>query len=93
MTRLMGVTMGFLAFLLVGGSSGVLAWVFYPGARRGKPKAKQFLLALLIGSIAAAIASYGGQFARFFQAGQMLEWCSAIVAACLAGCFYAAIAK
>ena len=93
MTLLMGVTMGFLAFLLVGGLSGVFAWVFYPGARRGKPKVKQFLLAILIGSIAAAIASYGGQFARLFQAGQMLEWCSAIVAACLAGCFYAAITK
>jgi uncharacterized membrane protein YeaQ/YmgE (transglycosylase-associated protein family) len=67
--------------------------VFYPGKRQSKPKIKKFLMAVLIGSIAALASSYIGQFAGLFQSGQMLEWLSAVVAACIAGCLYAAIAK
>jgi uncharacterized membrane protein YeaQ/YmgE (transglycosylase-associated protein family) len=90
MAALMGVAMGFLAFLVIGSLSGVFAWVFYPGAREAKPRAKQFLMAISIGFVAALASSYIGQFAGFFQSGQMLEWLSAIVASCLAGYVYAA---
>jgi len=34
-----------------------------------------------------------GQYAGFFQSGQMLEWLSAIFASCLVGCVFTAIAK
>jgi uncharacterized membrane protein YeaQ/YmgE (transglycosylase-associated protein family) len=93
MSVTMGVAMGFLAFLVIGGLTGVLALVFYPGKRQSKPKIKKFLMAVLIGSIAALASSYIGQFVGLFQSGQMLEWLSAVVAACIAGCLYAAIAK
>lgn len=89
----MGVLMGFLAFFVLGGLSGVFAWIFYPANRIGKPKAKKFLMAILFGFLASAIASYGGQITGLFQAGQIAEWFSAIVVASLAGCIYAAIAK
>jgi uncharacterized membrane protein YeaQ/YmgE (transglycosylase-associated protein family) len=93
MALLMGVAMGFLAFLAIGGLTGVFAWVFYPGAHKSKPKPKKFLMAALVGSIAALASSYAGQFAGLFQPGQILEWLSAIVAACLAGCFYAVLSR
>ncbi|WP_251368039.1 hypothetical protein [Polynucleobacter asymbioticus] len=90
MSATMGVAMGFLAFLVIGGLSSVFALVFYPRQGKSKPKTKKFLMAVLVGSIAALASSYIGQFVGLFQAGQMLEWLSAIVAACLAGCLYAA---
>ena len=90
MAATMGVVMGFLAFLVIGGLTGVFALAFYPGERKAKLKAKKFLMAALIGFIAALASSYTGQFAGLFQSGQMLEWLSAIVASCLAGCLYAA---
>ena len=86
----MGVAMGFLAFLVIGGLTGVLALVFYPGKRQSKPKIKKFLMAVLLGSLAALASSYIGQFAGLFQSGQMLEWLSAIVASCFIGSLYAA---
>ncbi len=85
--------MGFLAFFVVGGLSGVFAWIFYPGKRSGKPKAKQFLMAIFLGFLASILASYTGQMIGFFQAGQMLEWLSAMVASCLAGALFAGIGK
>ena len=93
MTATMGVAMGFLAFLVIGGLTGVFALVFYPGKRQSKPRAKKFLMAVLVGSIAALASSYIGQFAGLFQPGQMLEWLSAIFAACLVGCIFTALAK
>ncbi len=89
MAATMGVVMGFLAFLVIGGLTGVFALLFYPGQRRTKPKTKKFLIAVLIGFLAALASSYLGQFTGLFQSGQILEWLSAILAACLAGCFYA----
>ena len=86
----MGVAMGFLAFLVIGGLTGVFALAFYPRERKAKPKAKKFLVAALIGFITALASCYIGQFAGFFQSGQMLEWLSAIVASCLVGYLYAA---
>jgi hypothetical protein len=92
MTLLMGVTMGFLAFLLIGGVSGASAWIFYPGRASGSKPLKLFL-ACFLGFIAAASSSYAGQYTGFFQSGQMLEWLSAIFASCLAGCMFAAFTK
>ena len=88
MATTMGVAMGFLAFLVIGGLSGVFAWVFYPGARVARSKAKKLLMAIFFGFLAALTSSYIGQFAGFFQSGQIMEWLSAIVAACFAGFFY-----
>lgn len=93
MTRLMGVAMGFLAFLVIGGASGVFAWVFYPRPSTAKPKVQNLLMPILIGSLGALGGSYVGQLTGFFQSGQMWEWFSAIIASCVAGCFYAALAK
>ncbi len=93
MSATMGVAMGFLAFLVIGGLTGVFALVFYPGQRKSKPKAKKFLIAALIGFISALASSYVGQFAGFFQSGQMLEWLSAIAASSLVGVLYASTDK
>ena len=90
MAAIMGVTMGFLAFLVIGGLTGVFALAFYPVERKARPKIKGFLMAALIGFLSALVSSYVGQFTGFFQSGQMLEWLSAIVASCLVGCLYAA---
>jgi len=46
-----------------------------------------------LGFITALISSYLGQYLGFFQSGQMLEWMSAIFAACLVGCIFTALAK
>lgn len=93
MAVLMGAAMGFLAFLVIGGLTGVFALVFYPGKRQSKPVAKIFLIAALIGFLTALASSYTGQFTGLFQSGQMLEWLSAIVAACLAGYLYAVLSR
>lgn len=92
MTQLMGVTMGLLAFLLIGGASGASAWIFYPGKSSGSKPVKLFSASFL-GFIAAAASAYLGQYAGFFQSGQMLEWLSAIFASCLVGCIFTAFAK
>jgi uncharacterized membrane protein YeaQ/YmgE (transglycosylase-associated protein family) len=93
MSVTMGVAMGFLAFLVIGGLTGVFALVFYPGKRQSKPKIQKYLMAVLVGSIAALASSYIGQFAGLFQSGQMLEWLSAIASSYLAGALYAGLAK
>ena len=91
MAVIFGATMGFLAFLMIGGLTGLLAWVFYPGGRQTKLGVKKLLIVALIGFIAALTSSYVGQFVGLFQSGQMLEWLSAIGASCLVGSVYAAI--
>ena len=92
MTALMGVSMGFLAFLMIGGISGASTWIFYPGKSNG-PWLRKLLLAAFLGFIAALASSYLGQYFELFQAGQMLEWISAIFASCLVGCIFTALAK
>ena len=92
MTALMGVSMGFLAFLVIGGISGASAWIFYPGRFNG-PGRRKLLLAAFLGFITALASSYLGQYLGIFQSGQMLEWLSAIFASCLAGCIFTALAK
>jgi len=84
--------MGFLAFLVIGGISGASAWIFYPRASYGNRPVK-ILIAFLFGFIAAACSSYLGQYWGFFQAGQILEWATAIFASCAVGGVFAALAK
>jgi len=91
MTASMGVGMGFLAFLVIGGISGACAWGFYPGTKSRQKGLHKLLTAGFIGFLAAFAASYLGQYTNFFQAGQMLEWLSAIIASCLSGGIYAAL--
>jgi H+/Cl- antiporter ClcA len=91
-TLIMGVAMGFLAFLVIGGISGASAWIFYPGKSNG-PGLRKLLLAAFLGFIAALASSYLGQYFGLFQSGQMLEWISAIFASCLVGCIFTALAK
>ena len=93
MSVTMGVAMGFLAFLVIGGLTGIFALLFYPGKRQSKPKIQKFLISVMVGSIAALAGSYMGQFAGLFQSGQMLEWLSSIAASCLAGVLYASTDK
>ena len=85
--------MGFLAFLVIGGLSGLFAWVFYPGARIGKSRPQKLLMATLMGFIAALISSYMGQLLGYFQSGQMLEWLCAMIASCIVGFVYRALAR
>jgi uncharacterized membrane protein YeaQ/YmgE (transglycosylase-associated protein family) len=85
--------MGFLAFLVIGGLCGVFAWVSYPGERKSKSSFKNLLLTMLFGVLAGLVSSLAGQWLGLFQSGQMLEWLSAVVASCLAGCLYAAALK
>ena len=92
MTALMGVSMGFLAFLVIGGISGASAWIFYPGKSNG-PGLGKLLLAAFLGFITALASSYFGQYFGLFQSGQMLEWLSAIFASCLIGCIFTALVK
>jgi uncharacterized membrane protein YeaQ/YmgE (transglycosylase-associated protein family) len=92
MTAIMGVSMGFLAFLVIGGISGASAWIFYPG-QANRLKLEKLLLAAFLGFVAALASSYLGQYLGLFQSGQMLEWLSAIFAACLTGCVFTALVK
>ena len=93
MAATMGVVMGFLAFLVIGGLTGLFALLFYPGQRRTKTKPKKLLIAVLIGFSAALASSYIGQLTGLFQSGQMLEWLSAIVVSSLVCCLYAAVSR
>ena len=93
MTALMGAGMGFLAFLVIGGISGACAWGFYPGAKSRQKGLHKLLTAGFIGFLAAFAASYLGQYSNSFQSGQMLEWLSAIIVSCLAGCLYALVSR
>ncbi|WP_281776809.1 hypothetical protein [Polynucleobacter sp. KF022] len=92
MAALMGVSMGFLAFLVIGGISGVSAWIFYPGPSHGFRPWK-ILVVFFLGFAAAAASSFLGQYWGIFQSGQILEWASAIFISCAAGCLFTALAK
>ncbi len=97
MFGLMGMAMGFLAFLMVGGLSAWCAWVFYPKRHRLKTGGLSYGLkamgALLVGFLGAMAASYLGQDFNVFQSGQMLEWSVAILTACVMGVLYSVLMK
>jgi hypothetical protein len=92
-TLIMGVAMGFLAFLMIGGGSSLASWIFYPQPSARSTHIYRLLGAVLLGFLAALGSSYIGQIGQFFQSGQMLEWFSAILAACIAGAIWAALFK
>ncbi len=77
--------MGFLAYLLLGSLMGWAAAHYFPGfsprnkgAKRARRSKATYLWSMFFGILGAAFASYGGQAAGLFTAGQMLEWGSAI---------------
>jgi hypothetical protein len=92
-TLIMGVAMGFLAFLVIGGGSSLASWIFYPRPSARTPQADRLLGSVLLGFLTALGTSYIGQFGLFFQSGQMLEWFSAIMTSCIAGALWAALLK
>jgi uncharacterized membrane protein YeaQ/YmgE (transglycosylase-associated protein family) len=78
--------MEFLAYLLLGSLMGWAAAHYFPGfsprnkgTKRGKRTKATYLWSMFFGILGTAFASYGGQAAGLFTAGQMLEWGSAIV--------------
>ena len=80
--------MGFLAYLLVGGTVGWAAGRYFPGfspSNKGSARAKRpksvFLWTIGLGALGALATSYGGQMIGLFTSGQMLEWGSAILGA------------
>ncbi len=87
--------MGFLAYLLLGSLMGWAAAHYFPGfsprnkgAKRAKRTKATYLWSMFFGILGAAFASYGGQAAGLFTAGQMLEWGSAIVGGFLFSTIY-----
>ena len=77
--------MGFLAYLLLGSLMGWAAAHYFPGfsprnkgAKRAKRTKATYLWSMAFGILGTAFASFGGQAAGLFTAGQMLEWGSAI---------------
>ncbi len=77
--------MGFLAYLLLGSLMGWAAAHYFPGfsprntsGKRAKRNKATYLWSMFFGILGTAFASYGGQTAGLFTAGQMLEWGSAI---------------
>ena len=80
--------MGFLAYLLVGGTVGWAASHYFPGfspSNKGSARAKcpksVFLWTISIGALGALATCYGGQMIGLFTSGQMLEWGSVILGA------------
>jgi uncharacterized membrane protein YeaQ/YmgE (transglycosylase-associated protein family) len=53
----------------------------------------KLLFAAFLGFLGALISSYLGQYLSLFQAGQMMEWLSAILASTLIACLYTALVK
>ena len=78
--------MGFLAYLLLGSLMGWAAAHYFPGfsprnkgAKRAKRTKATYLWSMFLGILGTAFASFGGQAAGLFTAGQTLEWSSAIL--------------
>ena len=78
--------MGFLAYLLLGSLMGWAAAHYFPGfsprnKRRNRCKRTKatYLWSMFFGILGTAFASFGGQATGLFNAGQILEWGSAIV--------------
>jgi uncharacterized membrane protein YeaQ/YmgE (transglycosylase-associated protein family) len=90
---LMGMRMGFLAFLLIGSAVGWSAYYFYPGRSRQKRGLLGLSGLFLVGFLGAAAGSYGGQALGLFQSGQIAEWLTAIGSAWLAGLLLTVIRK
>ena len=68
--------MSFLAFLIFGGSVGLITAYLYP---KNRLKLKDLLLYWPAGVVISFLVSFFGQTLGLFSAGQMLEWLGAIV--------------
>jgi len=67
--------MSFLAFLIFGGSVGLISAYFYPKKRL---KLKYLLPYGLAGAVISFLGSFFGQTLGLFTSGQILEWTSAL---------------
>ncbi len=67
--------MSFLAFLIFGGSVGLITAYLYP---KNRLKLKDLLLYWAAGVVISFLASFFGQTLGFFSSGQILEWLGAI---------------
>jgi uncharacterized membrane protein YeaQ/YmgE (transglycosylase-associated protein family) len=90
---LMGMRMGFLAFLLIGSAVGWSAYYFYPGRSRQKQGLLGHCSLFMVGFLGAAAGSFGGQALGLFQSGQIAEWLTAIGSAWLASLLLTVIRK
>ena len=97
MALLMGIVMGFLAFLLLGGAVGWSAWYFYPTAKTTPSHGLKRLKPIMGASIAGFIGAWAGSFLALLcglvKPGQMLEWLIAILAAWLVAAVYTAFSQ
>jgi uncharacterized membrane protein YeaQ/YmgE (transglycosylase-associated protein family) len=82
--------MSFLAFLIFGGSVGLITAYLYP---KNRLKLKDLLLYWLAGVVISFLVSFFGQTLGLFSAGQMLEWLGAIVVTILLVAFLRALAN
>ena len=82
--------MSFLAFLIFGGSVGLITAYLYP---KNRLKLKDLLLYWAAGVVISFLASFFGQTLGLFSAGQMLEWLGAIVVTILLVAFLRALAN
>ena len=82
--------MSFLAFLIFGGSVGLMTAYLYP---KNRLKLKDLLLYWLAGVVISFLVSFFGQTLGLFSAGQMLEWLGAIVVTILLVAFLRALAN
>jgi uncharacterized membrane protein YeaQ/YmgE (transglycosylase-associated protein family) len=68
--------MSFLAFLIFGGSVGIISAYLYPKKRL---KLKDLLPYGLAGAVISFLVSFFGQTLGLFTSGQILEWSSALL--------------
>ena len=90
--------MGFLAYFVIGGLVGWAAAYYFPGfSPRNKALKKQkrtkttYLLSVILGTIGAIAASFGGQMTSLLTSGQMMEWGSAVLGAFLLNLLFLAL--
>ncbi|MBU3599888.1 hypothetical protein ICN28_05065 [Polynucleobacter sp. 30F-ANTBAC] len=82
--------MSFLAFLIFGGSVGLISAHFYPKKRL---KLKDLLPYSLAGIVISFLVSFFGQTFGLFSSGQILEWLGALVVTVLLVACLRAFAK
>jgi uncharacterized membrane protein YeaQ/YmgE (transglycosylase-associated protein family) len=82
--------MSFLAFLIFGGSLGLITACLYP---KNRLKLKDLLLYWLAGVMISFLVSFFGQTLGLFSSGQILEWLGAIVVTILLVATLRALAK
>ena len=82
--------MSFLAFLIFGGSVGLITAYLYP---KNRLKLKDLLLYWAAGVVISFLTSFFGQTLGLFSSGQILEWLGAIIVTILLVASLRALAK